>query len=167
MNSFKGISKFDEILGIDNRVTISKGVIQANKIQNVRLEFLDAIQVKIGEIKKANFVSETSNIQIGKIGENVKFNDFNSKIFLFNFSDSFINFNLLGDYSKLNLYKVKESNYAMNVFGLKTTLNMNNKKTTFGISEEKEFTKILEKKPKPNSSGSIKLKLKNGILNIK
>ena len=55
----------------------------------------------------------------------------------------------------------------MNVFGLKTTLNMNNTKTTFGTSNEKEFTKILEKKPKANSSGTIEIKLKNGILNIK
>ncbi len=167
MNSFRGISKFDEILGLDNRIIISKGVLQANKIQGARLEILDAIQVKIGEVKKSDFVSETSNVQIGKIGENVKFNDFNSKIFLFNFSDSFIDFNLTGDYSILNLYKVKESNYAMNIFGLKTTLNMNNTKTTFGTSEENQFTKILEKKPKPNSSGTIELKLKNGILNIK
>ena len=55
----------------------------------------------------------------------------------------------------------------MNVYGHNTTLNMNNKKTTFGVSKEKKTTKILDKKAKNNnSSGNIELELKNGILNI-
>lgn len=167
LNSFKSILKFKELSGLNNRIIASKGVIEAQEIAHARLELIDLERTKIGTIKNTDFITETSRIEIGEVGENVKFTDFNSKMHLFNFTESFSDFNFKGDYSELNFYNVKEQNYSMDVFGFNTTLNLNKVKTTFTVSEGKKTTKILEKKPKNNSLNKIDIKLKNGILNIK
>lgn len=166
IESFKGTFKFTKISGKNNQITSSNGILETIEIKNSRIDLRDMYKIKIGSISNSKIKSETSKIKIGEINKKTTITDFNSKIHLYNFKNTFKDFSFEGDYTKLNLYKVKESNYAMNVFGLKTTLNMNNTKTTFGTSNEKEFTKILEKKPKANSSGTIEIKLKNGILNI-
>ncbi|WP_397444753.1 hypothetical protein [Polaribacter sp. R77954] len=165
-NTFRGKLKFKKLLSKDNKFQLIYGFFQVLEIQGGNYRFKGVHPSKIGSVSNTKIDSETSTVRIGEVGKNVDLVDFSSKLYLYNFSDNFTKFNFAGDYSKLNLYKVKESNYAMNVFGLKTTLNMNNTKTTFGTSNEKEFSKILEKKPKANSSETIEIKLKNGILNI-
>jgi hypothetical protein len=169
INAFKTYFKLKKITSNKNRIILSNGIFQAEKVMGARLEFLDMRKVVIGDISNVNLVSETSKIQIGEIGKNVIFNDFNSKLHFYNFEENFTNFNLIGDYTNLNLYNVKESNYSMNINGFNTTLNMDDYKTTFGDSKDKILTKILEKKPKENivSNGNIAIELKNGILNIK
>ena len=99
----------------------------------------------------------------------LQFNDFSSKLYLYNFNKNFTKFNLTGDYSELNFYKVVENNFSMDVFGHNTVLNMNNTKTSFGVNKEEELTKILQKKRKENEPflGNIEVVLRNGILNIK
>lgn len=169
LNSFKGTFKFKNILAKENRIIASNGIFQAKEIHNGRMEFLDMYKVVIGEVSNISFATETSRIQIGEIGKNVDLNDFNSKLYLYNFSKNFTKFNLKGDYSELNLYNITKSNFSMDVFGHNTTLNMNETKTSFGLSKDKKLDKILEKKVKENkvSQGNIAIELKNGILNIK
>ncbi len=168
-NTFKGNLKFKKILAKENRIIASNGIFQAEEINNGRIEFLDMNKVVIGEMSNISIATETSRIQIGEIGENVDFNDFNSKLYLYNFSEKFTKFNLKGDYSELNLYNITKSNFSMDVFGHNTTLNMNETKTSFGLSKDKKLDKILEKKVKLGtvSEGNIAIELRNGILNIK
>lgn len=124
--------------------------------------------VNIGDISNSKIKSETSKVQLGEIGKNVSIIDLESKYYNYNFSEDFKTFNLKGDYTELNLYKVKESNYGMNVIGKKTTLNLNGEKTIFDSAKNSEFIKILEKKSKTDApNGVIDIQLKNGILNIK
>jgi hypothetical protein len=167
-NTFKGNLKFKKILSKENRIIASNGIFQAEKIENGRMEFLDMHKVVIGEISKMSIATETSRIQIGEVGESVDFIDFNSKLYLYNFNENFTKFNLTGDYTELNLYKVKETNFSMDVSGFNTTLNINGTKTSFGASKEK-YTKILQKKKNESSPflGNIEVILKNGILNFK
>lgn len=169
LNSFKTHFKFKNILAKENRIIASNGIFQAEEIHNGRIELLDMHKVVIGEISNISIATETSKIQIGEVGENIDFNDFNSKLYLYNFSEKFTQFNFTGDYSELNLYKVKDTNFSMDVFGSNTNLNMNGTKTSFGVNKEKELTKILQKKRKENEPflGNIEVVLRNGILNIK
>lgn len=169
LNSFKTHFKFKKILAKENRIIASNGIFQVEEINNGRIEFLDMNKVVIGEMSNISIATETSRIQIGEIGENVDFNDFNSKLYLYNFSEKFTKFNLKGDYSELNLYNITKSNFSMDVFGHNTTLNMNETKTAFGLSKDKKLDKILEKKVKLGtvSEGNIAIVLRNGILNIK
>ena len=169
INAFKGELKFKRLLSKDNRFVLMNGFFQAEEINGGTYNLKDVYPTKIGVIFNAKLETETSNLQIGEIGKNVQINDFNSKLYFYNFGKDFTKFDLNGDYSKLNLYKVKTSKYNLNVYGFNTTLNMNEIKATFGISKEKKMTKILEKKVKLNetSSGNIEIELKNGILNIK
>ncbi|MDX6745605.1 hypothetical protein SHK09_02275 [Polaribacter sp. PL03] len=169
INSFKGVFRFKNIIGKENRIISSNGIFQAEKVTNSRLEFLDMSKVLIGEISNTDLVTETSKLETGEIGKNVSINDFNSKLYLYNFSQNFSKFNLTGDYSELNFYKLEDNNFSMDVFGHNTVLNMNDTKTTFGLSKDKKLDKILEKKAKESktSSGTIAIELRNGILNIK
>ena len=126
-------------------------------------------KVVIGEISNMSIATETSKIQIGEIGKSVDFNDFNSKLYLYNFSKNFTKFNLTGDYSELNFYNIVENNFSMDISGHNTVLNMNENKASFGVNKEEKLIKILQKKRKENVPflGNIEVVLRNGILNIK
>lgn len=167
VNSFQTYYKFKKINNSKNKFNLINGIFQAEEISGGNFDVKDLRKVRIGAINQVKLRSETSKIQIGEVGKKLSIKDFNSKLHIYNFSNDFSKFNLTGDYTKLNLYKVKESPYAMNVFGLKTTLNLNGVKTTFGKSDETEFTKILEKKPKENIANTIEIELKNGVIHIK
>lgn len=169
MNTFKGVFRFKKITAKENIIISSNGIFMAEKVENGRIEFLDMSKVLIGDISNLNIATETSRIQIGEIGKNVNINDFNSKIYLYNFSENFNSFDLKGDYSKLSFYNIMEENYSLNVYGHNTVLNMNNIKASFGLSKDKKLDKILEKKVKVGkvSNGNIAIELRNVILNIK
>ncbi|UAM98086.1 hypothetical protein K8354_17685 [Polaribacter litorisediminis] len=168
-NTFKGKLKFKKILSANNKFELISGFFQAEEIAGGNYKLKNVYPAKIGFISNAKIDLETCRLKIGEIGKNVSITDFDSKIYLYNFHKNFTKFNLKGDYTALNLYKVKETNFSMDVFGLNTTLNMNGTKTSFGASKEKQLTKILQKKRKENSPflGNIEVILKNGILNIK
>lgn len=169
VNSFKTYYKFKGINNENNTFKLMSGIFQAEAISGGNYDLKDIYKVKIGSFSNAQLITETSKIQIGEIGKKVSFKDFTSKVHLYNFNKSFADFNFKGKYSELNVYKVKESNYAMRVLGFNTVLSMDGTKTTFGDSKEEKLTKILEKKPKENiiSNGNIAIELENGILNIK
>ncbi|MHB0756565.1 hypothetical protein [Polaribacter sp. M15] len=166
VNAFQGKFKFKKLLSKDNIFELYNGFFQAEEVYGGIYKFKDVYPTKIGVISNSELNIESTKVKIGEVGENIIINDLEGDFYFYNFSNNFSNFSFQGDFSKLNLYKVKDSNYAMNVFGLKTTLNMNNTKTTFGTSEKNKFTKILEKKPKAKSLNKIEIKLTNGILNI-
>ncbi|WP_439130152.1 hypothetical protein [Polaribacter sp.] len=169
MESFKGFFKFKRLNGKNNQINSSNGILETYGLKNSTLKFRDMSKVNIGVISNSKMKLETSTINVGEIGKNVIVTDFDSKIHLYNFNENFKKFNLKGNYTELNLYKVKETNFSMDVFGLNTTLNMDGIKTSFGTSKEKDMFKILQKKRKENIPflGSIEAELKNGILNIK
>ncbi|WP_405610156.1 hypothetical protein [Polaribacter sp. Asnod1-A03] len=169
VSSFKTYYKFKSINNKKNTFKLMSGIFQAREIIGGNYDIKDIYKVRIGSITDAIFKTETSTIQIGEIGENVSFKDFTSKVHLFNFIESFSDFNFEGKYSELSLYNVKESNYTMSVFGFNTVLNMDDNKISFGDSKEEKLTKILAKKPKDTiiPNGNIAIELKNGILNIK
>ncbi|WP_405563719.1 hypothetical protein [Polaribacter sp. Asnod6-C07] len=169
MDSFKGIFKFKRIDGKNNQITSSNGILETYGIKNSRIQLRDMYKVNIGSISNSKLKLEKTKTKIGEIGKNVSINDSNSKLNLYNFGKNFTKFNLTGDYSEINLYNVKDTNFSMDISGYNTALNMNGTKTSFGASKEKELTKILQKKKKENSPflGNIEVLLKNGIINIK
>tara|TARA_R110002126_G_scaffold30602_1_gene99745 strand:+ start:2346 stop:3506 length:1161 start_codon:yes stop_codon:yes gene_type:complete len=169
MDSFKGVFKFRRINGNNNKITSSNGILETYGIRNTKIDLRDMSKVNIGSISSSKVKLESSRVQIGEIGENVEINDFSSKLYLYNFNEKFTKFNFAGDYSELNLYKVKDTNFSMDVSGFNTNLNMQGVKTSFGVSTERELTKILQKNRKENSPflGNVEVILKNGILNIK
>lgn len=169
LESFKGIFKFKNLSGKLNQISASNGILETYSISNGKTDFRDMKKVIIGALTNTEIVTETSKIQIGEIGKNVLINDFNSKLYLYNFSNNFSKFSLKGDYSELNFYNIKDNNFSMDVSGFNSTLNMNGVKTTFGISKEEKMTKILQKKRKENIPflGNIEVELKHGIINLK
>lgn len=169
VNSYKGYYRFKKLISDKNNFIISSGILESEEIKGGNYNLKDVDKFLIGSISDANIISETSTLEIGEIAKNVIFTDFNSKLYLYNFNKNFTKFNLKGDYSELNLYKVKDTNFSMDVFGFNTTLNMNDTKTTFGSLKDEKMTKILEKKRKENIPflGNIEIELKNGIINLK
>jgi len=169
LSSFKTEYKFKIINNKNNRFKLMHGIFQAEQISGGNYNLKDIHKVKIGVISSVKLETETSRIQIGEIGINVSITDFNSKIYLYNFSNNFNKFDLKGDYSELSFYNILDNNYSLNIFGHNTVLNMNDKKTSFGLSKEKKTTKIIEKKAKTieNSFGIMEIELLNGIVNIK
>lgn len=167
VSTFLTYLKFKKINNAENKFNLTNGIFQSKEIIGGVYNLKDLRKTAIGSISNAKIDAETSRIQIGEIGSNVTVNDLNSKLYFYNMSRNFSKLNITGDYSELTLYKVKNSNYSMNVFGKNTVLNMDNKKTTFGVSGDEKMTKILEKKAKnANPYGNIEVVLKNGIVKI-
>uniref|UniRef100_UPI00404719AB hypothetical protein n=1 Tax=Polaribacter sp. TaxID=1920175 RepID=UPI00404719AB len=169
VNAFQGHFKFKILESKENTFNLISGVFQAEKINGGNFNFKDISKVVLGIVTNSNFISETSKIEIGEIVENVKFKDFNSKLYFYNFDKKNFNFDFIGDYSDVTFYNVKKNSYFMNINGYNTSLNIDDVKTTFGNSNNKIMTKILEKKVKSNEikSGNIEIELTNGICNIK
>lgn len=167
VSTFKTYLKFKEINHTGSTFKLTKGILLSRNINGGVYKLMDVSKTVIGTISNAKVTAETSKIQVGEVGSNVMFDDFNSKLYLYNIGKNFSALNVKGDYSELNLYKVKKGNYSMNVFGSNTVMNMDNVKTTFGSPKDKKMTKILNKKAKNNgSNGNIEVELKNGIVNI-
>lgn len=168
LNTFKGFLKFKDINTKQAKFNLINGTFQAKNLKGGEFNLKDVGKVAIGSISDTKIDSEASNIQIGEINKDVIINDFNSKLYLFNYGKQFSQFNLEGDFSKIYMYNIDQGNYLLDAFGLNTALKMNGVEATFGDSKEKKFTKILEKRKsdKRNLSGKITIKLQNGILEI-
>ena len=168
LNSFNTYLKFKKLENSNNKFSLYSGIFQSEKVVGGTYFFKDVSKVKIGSISNTKIDSETSKLQFGEISKKVKINDFNSKLYFYNLSKDFKELECKGEYSKMTFYGVKKGNYSMSVLGHNTVLNLNEMKTTFGLSKDKKLEKILEKKVPEGkiSEGNISLVLTNGILNL-
>lgn len=167
-NTFKGTLKVKNVLSDRNTFSITNGIFQAESLSGGNYSFKDAHKILIGKVSNLHLTSEASKLEIGEVEKNVQVTDFNSKLYFYNFNNRFGQLKYDGDYSELFFYNLRESNSSVDVYGHNTALNMDDIKTTFGLSKEKKITKILEKKVSKDqiSSGNIHVKLLNGIVNI-
>lgn len=169
INSFQTYFKFKKLENDKNKFNGMSGIFQAEKLVGGYYNLKNLSKVKLGEVSDIELETENSKIQFGEIGKKVSITDFDSKLYLYNFSNNFSEFILKGKYSKINLFKVYEDNFNMSVLGTNTTLIMKGNETKFGDDNIKEVSKILEKKAKTSKSilGNIKLNLSNSVLEIK
>jgi len=89
VSAFKTYFKFKKVTNTENEFNLSMGIFQAENIAGGKFNFKDVNKVLIGTISNAKITTETSKVQIGKVGGSVKIDDFNSKLFFYNFDKNF------------------------------------------------------------------------------
>ena len=118
----------------------------------------------LGSVNHATIDSEFSDIEIGVIGKGSRIKDFNSTYWFYNFTDNFERFNVLAEYSKLNLF-YPETDYKLSAIGHNTVHYIGGHKITMQPNREGEKFKMMERKPKTDTpSGHIDLDIVHGVL---
>ena len=168
LNSFKTYLKFKKLESKQNKFRLHSGIFQSEKVEGGNYFFKDVTKVSIGSISDAKLDTETSKIQIGEVGKNVDFKDFNSKLYFYNFYKNFETFKLTGDYSKVYFFD-KKNTVSLTAFGNTTAINFDDQKFNFEPRKRKNKFIMLEKKVKnkENYYGHVDLNITHGIIDIK
>lgn len=168
VNAYNTYFKLKKVLNKKSEFDLDMGIFQAENIVGGKFNFKDVDKVVIGTISNAKITTEISKVQIGEIGKGVKFIDFNSKLYFYDFDKNFNLFELSGDYSKLHFFD-KKNTVTLSAFGNTTTVNFDGQKISFEPRKENKKYKMLEKKikNKDNYFGHIDLNITHGIIEIK
>ncbi len=168
LNSFNTYLKFKRLESEQNKFSLHSGIFQSEKVVGGNYFFKDVTKVAIGSISDAKLNTETSKIQIGEIGKNVDFEDFNSKLYFYNFYKNFVDFKFVGDYSKVYFFD-KKNTVSLTAFGNTTSFVIDKQKMSFKPRKGKNKFMMLEKKVKnkENYYGHVDLNITHGIIEIK
>ncbi len=168
VNAYNTYFKLKKVLNNKNEFDLHMGIFQAENIVGGKFNFKDVRKAVIGTVSNAKITTELSKVQIGEIGKGVKFNDFNSKLYFYNFDKNFKLFEVSGDYSKLYFFD-KKNTVTLSAFGNTTTVNFDDQKVSFEPRKEGKKYKMLEKqvKNKENYFGHININITHGIIEIK
>lgn len=149
---------------INTKLELKEGVLNLAEFEGGSIKLLNASKTLIGSIKKADIETESSKIEIGEIGENVNIKDFNSKLFLYNFSLDFKEFTLTGEYSKIHFYE-PNNDFSITAFGNDTTFYFDEHTVVSQPSKENKRFKMMHRASKNNKpfSGNIKFDIMHSI----
>ena len=121
-------------------------------------------------MKNATITSNFSKLEIGEIQENTKITDFNGKLWFYDFSEDFKDFNLKSEYSKIHLFypKTDFNITAMGNNAINIKIHYPNKEIVGGTATADSLYKMINKKAKGigKYSGDMQLEIDNGIIHI-
>ncbi|WP_296314415.1 hypothetical protein [Winogradskyella sp. UBA3174] len=156
---FKTIGHELNIFDIDN------GYFNAEAVTSGSYSFANTKEVTIGRLSNSLVNSEFTKIELGEIGKNNKVVDFNSKYFIYNFSNDFGAFNLDTDYTEVNLFFPESIDYYIETFGYDTVHYSKGFTGVIGSPSKYEPTKMMTigKETNPNK---IKINTTHGIIRL-
>lgn len=154
---FKSVGNPLNILDVDN------GYFYANKIVAGDYTFANTKKVLIGEILNTKINTEFTKVEIGKIGKNTTIYDFNSKYSFYNFSENFGELKMNSDYSEINLFLPKQSEYYLETIGHNTVHFWRDIITEIPPSKKNMNSKMMEIGNKQNPN-KISTHITNGIV---
>jgi hypothetical protein len=151
-----------------NELKINNSLLVARNISGGKLETDRVFKALIAELNNVDIESEFSKIEIGEIAKDVTITDFNSKFYLYNFSNDFETLNINSEYSEINLFLPKDMSYQLTTFGNYTKHFVDNELVDFPIDKNKTNTKMLDlnQKGNDNNLNAIKINTINGIIRI-
>ncbi len=121
--------------------------------------------VTIGGISNSNLITENTDVQIGEIEARVDVKDYNSKIFLYNFSNDFKTFDFKGEYSTVNFYKPK-NDFTLKVYGHSTIFKYGEIEQKHEIKNKNKLMFKMKRKLTKDFAGNINFNLVNSKFNL-
>lgn len=155
--------KFQNIQNPFNVFDVVNGSFRANFLEGGNYKFTHVDEVQVAQLKKVDVDTEFSNIKVGEIAEKVRIVDFNSKFWFHNFSQNFREFQMVSDYSEINLFFPEKSEYFIETYGYNTVHYWAKLITEIPPSRKKEHSKmmVIGEEDNPNQ---IKIHVTNGII---
>tara|TARA_R110000796_G_scaffold37260_4_gene93993 strand:+ start:1537 stop:2712 length:1176 start_codon:yes stop_codon:yes gene_type:complete len=167
MNSRNSKLKFKKIGNILNLFDIDNGYFNVEAIEGGSYSFANTRELTIGRVSNSIINSEFTKVEIGEIGKNMEFIDFNSKFIFHNFSDKFEILTMNTEYSEINLFLPRSLEYKLDTYGNNTKHIMDNHVANLSNKNKKTDAKMFELINSDNEdSNYIKINTVNGIIRI-
>lgn len=149
----------------DATILIKNASLKVEEIESGSYNLKDVSNCLLGSIKTVIFESETSKIEIGEIHQNVKIKDFNSELFLYNFSNDFKKFDLKSEYTKVHFFHPK-NDFSQMVIGNNTVHHFGNLKINMQPNKNGKKVRMMsrDKKGKGKYAGHIDFDIIHGII---
>lgn len=160
-----GKFKSKRLYNLDNTFKITEATLLSESISGQKLDLKNVSKCLIGEISNIDLNSETSKIEIGEVQKNVKIKDFNSELFLYNFSDNFKKFDLISEYTKVHFFH-PEDDFSQMVIGNNTVHHFDNLKINMQPNKDGKKIKMMsrDKKGKGKYAGHLDFDIIHGII---
>ncbi len=141
------------------------GSVLLGEVENSIVKVRSVSGVIIGGISNSNLITENTDVQIGEIEARVDVKDYNSKIFLYNFSNDFKTFDFKGEYSTVNFYKPK-NDFTLKVYGHSTVFKYGEVEQKHEIKNKNKLMFKMKRKLTKNFEGNINFNLVNSKFNL-
>lgn len=160
-----GLFKGNRLIGSRTSISANNASLKIVQLDVGGLALSNVNKCLIGSIKNADITSELSKIEIGEIQENVKIQDFNSELFLYNFSDNFKTFELNAEYSKVNFYQ-PENDFSYLAIGNNTVNHFDNITVNMQPNKKGKKVKMVKRKKKGigKYAGHILFDIVHGVI---
>lgn len=160
----------DSVCNNKSKFYIKDAFFNAKTINGGKFSFNDVYRGRIRAITNVNIRSDFSTLEFDKIGEYVSITDFNSKLWFYDFSEDFKDFNLKSEYSKIHLFHPK-TDFSLTAMGnnaINIKIHYPNKEIVGGTATADVLYKMITHKAKGigKFSGDIQLEIDNGIIHI-
>ncbi len=148
-----------------NKVKMDDVDFKVEAIEGGEYAIANVSNVLMGSIENAKITSELSEMEIGEIKKNVSIVDFNSVLWLYNFSNDFEHFDLSSEYSKVHFFYPK-TDYGLKVFGHNTVNYVGDMTVKMNPSKKEEKGLMMDRKPQGEGrfSGQIQFDMKHSII---
>ena len=165
INMYKGLLRAKRLQHKESSISSKNCNIYAESVIVKKLLLEDVSNRIFGFIQETNCRFKGSRVELGSIGKGVKINDYNSKIYFYNFEKDFEELNFTGDYTELLVYdfdkKVKMT--AKGSISLVFDEDDVVSSSFHGVKPPKTF---MEKKAEEESYGKLEVNLENGVLHL-
>ena len=167
MNSRNSKLKFKKIGNTLNLFDIDNGYFNVEAIEGGNYSFANTRELTIGRVSNSIINSEFTKVEIGEIGTNMEFIDFNSKFIFHNFSANFESLVMNTEYSEINLFLPDLLEYRLFTYGNRTKHIFENQVANLSNKNKKADAKMFELINSDNEdSNYIKINTVNGIIRI-
>ncbi len=150
-----------------NSFDVDNGYFKAEAVNGGSYNFANTKAVTIGRLNNSLLNSEFTKVELGEIGANNKIIDFNSKYFLYNFTEDFKTFKVMSEYSTLYFFQ-PETPYKLITKGYDSAFFHGEVETVIKPGERKEqFDKMLVVgEHLDNTANTINIQLVNGLMGL-
>ena len=126
------------------------------------------MKITLAKIADSNVITENSKLIIGEITKYTDVKDYNSDFIFFNFGNSFKNFTLKGEYSKIDFYPPK-NDYSLKAYGNSSSFIIDGTTTKIGSKKDNKKNLMLEVRDKKKNglAGNMKFDLVNAVVEFK
>lgn len=165
MNVKGGSIKAEVLENRYNKVKMDDVDFKVGAIKGGEYIISNVSDVLIGSIENSKITSELSKMQIGEIQSNVSIEDYNSTLWLYNFSNDFKRFDLTSEYSKVHFF-YPETNYGLKVFGHNTVNYVGGLTVSMNPTKKEEKGLMMSKGVKEDEaiSGQIQFDMTHSII---
>ena len=159
---FKGMFKAKKLEHKESILSALDTNLEAERIAINQLLLKDVSKALLGSVEETKCRFNSSRVELGSVGKNNEIDDYDSKIYLYNFEENFEKLALKGDYTELYIFDF-EGKVGMKAEGDITY--MVRKKESNEIHTTMKVA-VIEKQVEEDVYGRVTANLKKGILHV-